>query len=77
MVVAGRDSEVRLVTSMERTVVVAARMGKSKLSHCVISYVDMDRSDEDVSGGTAASVIPNAWSRMNASTDVLVLLPVP
>lgn len=54
MVVAVQHSEVRLVTPMERMVAVAARMGRSEVPRCILSYIDLDGSDEDVSGGTAA-----------------------
>ena len=75
MVVADQHLEVQLVMPMDRMVAVAARMGRSKVSCCVIPLVEEDHSDEDVFGDTVFRVTLNVWSRTNASTDVLILLP--
>ena len=76
MVVADQHLEVQLVMPMDRMVAVAARMGRSKVSCCVIPLVEEDHSDEDVFGDTVFRVTLNVWSRTNASTDVLILLPI-
>ena len=42
MVVAGRHSEVQPVMPMDRMVAVAARMGRSEVSRCIISFLQRD-----------------------------------